>query len=102
VEDAGLMVRPLTIGMLGLGFAAGILYFLHHSPWEPERQRNMDMSPDWDEAWERLQQAHAYYLAGDLGHTRLRLMEAMHHADQLPDEQRRDVMVPISALEAQV
>lgn len=87
-------MHPLIIGALGIGFAAAALYFLENPPWEweSERRRNVEMGPDWDEAWERLQQAHAYHLRGDLGHARLRLLEAMHHADRLPRAQQAVIM----------
>jgi hypothetical protein len=93
-------MHPLTIGVLGAGFAAAGLYFLENPPWEweSERRRNVEMSPDWDEAWERLQQAHAYHLRGGDGHARLRLLEAMHHAERLPEAQRAVVIEKIVEL----
>lgn len=93
-------MHPLTIGALGVGFAVAGLYFLENPPWdwEHERHRNAEMGPDWDEAWERLQQAHAYHLRGDLGHARLRLLEAMHHAERLPIGQQVVIMEKIVEL----
>ena len=97
-------MQPLTIGVLGVGFAAGVLYYLYESPWEweHERRRNIETSPDWDEAWERLQQAYAYFLRGDYDHTRLRLLEAMHHSDKLPIAQQTVLMDKIVELSERV
>lgn len=66
------------------------------------RQKNLETSPDWDEAWLRVQQARAYLLEGDMFHVNLRLKEAMHHADQLPQNQRAVLHEEIMEIEGEM
>ena len=102
-------MRPWVIGALAVGGALGLLYYTYNPPWEWEGEReqrlrrpNRATSPDWDEAWERLAQAHDYNLHKDLGHVRLRLMEAMHHADKLPPAEREVLLEGIMELAEEV
>ena len=67
----------------------------------PGRRRNEEeFGKNWDEAWQRIHEAWSYHLRDKSeAHVRLRIQEALLHANQLPPRQREVVMEKIEELE---
>jgi hypothetical protein len=73
--------------------------------WWPTRQKNpAEPSEDWTEAWQLIFDARKYARRGRRGrpHVRLRLDEALLHADRLPAGQRAVLHEAVQDLERQV
>jgi hypothetical protein len=83
----------LIIGGTALGVGALALYLFKRPPGKV-RTKNKAEDPNWVEAYQLLEQAKDYLITRrDVGHAKLRVLEAMHHARKLPaGEESRTVL----------